>query len=203
MKKIMTIFMTVLITVNFAFGQIQKATTENGKNVFLNDDGTWNYADTFKTETTYLDPNDCSNWVRTEEDKVSGVSFTSMKEYLIVSKNGGKNGFGITLMLTDRNTIILSIKAVGAGGCIDKGGKINILFTDGSRLELASDGDFNCKGNATIYFGSVFGKKKQLEELKTKKIDVMRVWTSNSYVQENFDDDQAEQFKNAINCLTK
>lgn len=191
------------MTATFAFGQTQKATTENGKKVILNSDGTWKYADTVKTAPTNLDPNDCSNWIKTEEDKVSGKSYTLMKEYLIVSKDGGKKGFGISLMLSGKNSIILSIKAVGAGGCIDKGAKINILFTDGTRLELASDGDFNCKGNATVYFGDVFGKKKQLAELQTKKIDVMRVWTSDSYVEEKFEDEQAEQFKNALNCLTK
>ena len=203
MKKITTILMIVLLTATFAFGQTQKATTENGKKVILNDDGTWKYADTIKTVTTNLDPNDCSNWIKTKEDKVSGESYTSMKEYLIVSKDDGKNGFGISLMLSGKSSIILSVKAAGASGCIDKGSKINILFTDGTRLELASAEDFNCKGNATLYFGDVFGKKKQLAELQTKKIEVMRVWTSESYVEEKFEDEQAEQFKNALNCLTK
>jgi hypothetical protein len=195
--------MTVLLSVTFAFGQTQKATTENGKKVILNEDGTWKYADTVKSASTNLDPNDCSNWIKTEEDKVSGKSYTTMKEYLVVSKDGGKKGFGISLMLSGKGSIILSIKAVGAGSCIDRGAKINILFTDGSRLELSTDGDFNCKGNATIYFGNVFGKKKQLAELQTKKIDVMRVWTSDSYIEEKFEDEQAEQFKNSLNCLTK
>ncbi|MCA0429200.1 MAG: hypothetical protein LCH32_01720 [Bacteroidetes bacterium] len=203
MKKITTTLLMVLMTMTFVFGQTQKATTENGKKVILNSDGTWKYADTVKTAQTNLDPNDCSNWIKTEEDKVSGKSYTSMKDYLVISQDGGKKGFGINLMLSGNNSIIFSIKAAGAGGCIDKGAKINILFTDGTRMELASDGDFNCKGNATVYFGGVFGKKSQLNELKGKKIDTMRVWTSDSYVEQKFEDDQAEQFKNALNCLTK
>jgi hypothetical protein len=32
---------------------------------------------------------------------------------------------------------------------------------------------------------------------------VMRVWTSDSYIEEKFEDEQAEQFKNSLNCLTK
>ncbi len=67
----------------------------------------------------------------------------------------------------------LIIQAVGAGSCIDEGSKINILFTDGTRLELVSEDDYNCKGKATAYFGDVFGKKTQLAELKTKKIQTM------------------------------
>ena len=203
MKNLMTTLLMVIITITFTFGQSQKATTENGKKVILNTDGTWKYDENVKISQPNLDSNDCSNWIKTEEDKVSGKSFTSIKEYLIISKDGGKNGFGITVMLSSSNTIILSVKVVGAGSCIDKGSKINILFTDGTRLEFATDGDFNCKGKATVYFGDIFGKKKVLEELKTKKIDIMRVWTSNSYVEEKFDNEQAEQFKNALNCLTK
>ena len=203
MKKITTTLLMVLMTMTFAFGQTQKATTESGKKVILNSDGTWKYADTVKTAQTNLDPNDCSNWIKTKEDKVSGNSYTIMKDYLVISQDGGKKGFGINLMLSGNNSIIFSIKAAGAGGCIDKGAKINILFTDGTRMELASESDFNCKGNATVYFGDVFGKMSQLNELKGKKIDTMRVWTSDSYVEQKFSDYEAEQFKNALNCLTK
>lgn len=205
MKKITTTLLTILTALAFAFGQNQNATTESGKKVILLPNGTWKYSDTVKTSQSKLDHTDCSNWIKTEEDKVDGKSFTTMKDYLIVSKDGGKKGFGINLMQSSsgRGGVILSIKAVGAGGCIDKGAKINILFTDGSRLELFTDGDFNCKGSATVYFGGIFGKKSELSSLKEKKIDIMRVWTSDSYVEEKFTDDQAEQFKNALSCLTK
>jgi hypothetical protein len=203
MKKIATIFLTIILSISFAFGQSQKATTENGKRVILKSDGTWLYADTVKTVQANLDPNDCTNWIKTTEDKVSGETYTSMKDHLVVSQDGGKKGFGISLMLSGNNSIIFSIKTVGAGSCIDKGAKINILFTDGTRMELASDGDFNCKGNSTVYFGGIFGKKSQLNELKEKKIDTMRVWTSDSYVEQKFEIDQAEQLKNSLNCLLK
>lgn len=90
--------------------------------------------------------------------------------------------------------LILVIQAVGAGSCIDEGAKINILFDDGSRLELSSNGDFNCKGKATVYFGGSFGKRKELNELKTKKISTMRVWTSDSYVEKDFAQDNKDEF---------
>ena len=203
MKKITTTLLTVLTALTFAYGQNQNATTESGKKVILLPNGTWKYEDTIKTAATNLDPKDCANWIKTEEDKVTGKSYTDMKEYLIISKDGGKKGFGINLMLSSSGSIIYSIKAVGASGCIDKGAKINILFTDGSRLELASDADFNCKGSASVYLGETWGKKSQLSELKLKKIDIMRVWTSDSFVEEKFETDQAEQLLNAFNCLSK
>ncbi|MFO0477205.1 MAG: hypothetical protein ACK50L_00295 [Bacteroidota bacterium] len=203
MTKISTTLLIVLFTISISFGQTQNATTESGKKVILSKDGTWKYADTLKTSQSKLDPNDCANWVKTTEDKVAGTSFETIKDYLIVSKDNGKKGFGIDIMKSSKGSIILSIKAVGGGGCIDKGQKVNILFTDGTRLELLTDGDFNCKGKATMYFGGLFGKKSELSELQAKTIDIMRVWTSDSYVEEKFTNDQAAQFKNALNCLSK
>jgi len=203
MKEITTSLLMVIMAMTFAFGQTQKATTENGKKVLLNSDGTWKYADTVKTVQTKLDPNDCSNWISTETDKVDGITSTFGKNTLIVSTDGGKKGFVIFMMKGHKCGLILSIQAVGAGSCIDEGAKINILFTDGSRLVLSNDGQFNCKGNSKVYFGGDFGKKSELEELKNKKIQTMRVWTGDIYVEKDFTVDNQEEFFNVINCLTK
>ena len=202
MKKITTTLLTVLTALTFAFGQNQNATTESGKKVILLPDGTWKYAEV-KKDTTKTNSSDCSNWTETKTDKVSGSTSTSAINTIVVSTDGGKKGFGIFMMNGSTGGLILVIQAVGAGSCIDEGAKINILFDDGSRLELASDGDFNCKGKATVYFSGSFGKKKELNELKTKKISTMRVWTSDSYVEKDFTQDNKDEFFNVINCLTK
>ena len=44
-------------------------------------------------------------------------------------------------MISSRRSIILIIQAAGAGSCIEEGSKINLLFDDGSRLELNNDAD--------------------------------------------------------------
>ncbi|TAL57644.1 MAG: hypothetical protein EPN85_13615 [Bacteroidetes bacterium] len=202
MKKITTTLLTVLTTLTIAFGQTQNATTESGKKVSLFPDGTWKYAEV-KKDTAKKNSSDCNDWIETVTDKVDGTTSTSSKSKIIVSTDGGKKGFGIYMMNGTSGGLILVIQAVGAGGCIDEGAKINILFDDGSRLELRSDGKFNCKGNATVYFGGSFGKKKELNELKTKKISTMRVWTSDSYVEKDFTQDNKDEFINVINCLQK
>ena len=203
MKKLTMTLLMVIMTMTSVFGQTQEATTNDGKKVILNFDGTWKYAETKKVSPASSNSSDCSNWISTETDKVSGTTSTVSKNTLIVSTDGGKKGFGILMMQSSKGGLIISIKAVGAGSCIDEGAKINILFTDGSRLMLSNEGNFNCKGNSTIYFGGVFGKKSQLEELKTKKIQTLRVWTSDSYIEKDFSDDNQDEFYNVINCLTK
>ena len=146
---------------------------------------------------------DCSNWISTEKDKMDGTLLIGAKETIVISSDGGKTGFGIYIMKGSTGSLIITIQAVGAGRCIDEKNKINILFSDGSKLDFFNDGKFNCKGKATLYFGSVFGRLSQLKELKTKKIETMRVWTSDSFVQKDFTVDNQEEFYNVINCLTK
>lgn len=203
MRKIILTAFAIIATISVSFGQSEEATTKSGKKVVLNSDGTWKYQEEKTTQTTTAKDSDCSNYIETTEDKMTGKKSTAGKSTIVVSTDGGKKGLGILLMKSSSGSLIVSIQAVGAGSCIDEGNKINILFKDGSKLELASDGKFNCKGNATLYFGGVFGKKKQLEELKTKKIQTMRVWTSDSFVEKDFTEDNSDEFFHTINCLTK
>lgn len=202
MKKL---FLTTLI---FAISTIQliaqtEATTNQGKKVILNDDGTWKYKENEIIKTNENNPSteNCSKYIVTTEDKVTGKTSTASKDMLIVSKNGGKKGFGIFLMKGEKS-VIMSIQAVGAGGCIDDKAKMNILFRDGSRLELSNDGKFNCDAKYTLYFGGYFGKKKELEQLKTKEIETMRIWTSKSYVEENFTNDDSKELMESLTCLS-
>lgn len=200
-----TSLLTILIFTIFTCNSIAQteATTSKGKKVILNDDGTWKYKEmpaATNTETSNLS-GDCNKYIETTEDKVTGKSTTASKNMLIVSKDGGKKGFGIFLMKGEKS-VIISIQAVGAGGCIDDDAKMNILFRDGTRLELTNDGKFNCDAKYTLYFGGYFGKKKELELLKTKEIETMRIWTSKSYVEENFTDDQSNELLKSLNCIS-
>ena len=69
-------------------------------------------------------------------------------------------------------------------------------------MELRTDNKFNCDAKVTVYFGGVFGKKAELRELQQKKISAMRVWTRNSFVEENFSDYDSKIFLYTLRCLT-
>ena len=189
----------VLAVSTFSLFAQTEATTKDGKKVILNDDGTWKYDTTVVVEKTVN--LECSELISTETDKMTGKSSTAAKKTLIISDDGGKNGFGIFLMNSSSGSIIFSIQAVGAGSCIDDDNKMNILFRDGTRLELVNNGKFNCKAKFTLYFGGSFGKKKQLEMLRTKEIETMRIWTSKSYVEKDFTSEQSKQLMKTVDCL--
>lgn len=203
MKKLLLSIVFFTISTLQLFAQTE-VTTNDGKKIILNGNGTWKYKEVILQKTNEISNSidDCNKYIETKEDKVTGKSTTSSKETLIVSKDGGKEGFGIFAMKI-QESIILIIRAFGAGRCIDDDEKMNILFRDGTRLELTNDGKFNCDSKYTLYFGGYSGKKKELESFKTKEIETMRIWTSNSYVEENFTSDQSQELMKSLSCLSQ
>jgi hypothetical protein len=176
----------------------QIAVLPDGKKIIVFDNGTWKAEESVKPILSVFDSS-CSALTEIKTDKVTGKTSTTNKEPIIITKDD-KNGIVINIIKFSEG-LILSIKAIGAGNCIDEGDKIYVLFSDKSKLELASDGDFNCDSKATIYFGGVFGKKAQLRELLAKRIETIRVWTNNSFVEEDFTKENADAFYYTLRCL--
>lgn len=191
-------FLSVLLLLaTHAFAADVEATTTSGEKVLLREDGTW-IAKPVET-VTESDPNDCSTVVSTTHDRVSGKSTTMMDSPLVLSEDG-KSGL-IMSALKGRQSIIWSITAIGASSCVDDDNKVNILFTDGTRMEIENDVDFNCDGRHTTYYGGVFGKRAQLDALATKDIEVVRVWTRRGYVEKTLKPEQAAHLRTAFACL--
>lgn len=195
MKKLI---LASLILVSTSLSAQQEATTRDGKKVILNENGTWIYKPVEKVSTSNLD---CSDLIITQTDKMTGKSSVVSSETLIISDDDGKTGFGVGF-LDVSGTVVFSILTVGAGSCIDDSDKMNVLFRDGTRLELTNNGGFNCDSKFTLYFGTSFGKKKELQIFKTKEIESMRIWTSKSYVEKDFSNAQSKRFMKTVNCLT-
>lgn len=194
------LFMLILVCVNvYAFPQI-KATTQDGKEILLNENGTWAFIEASVEKDTSLDLQ-CEDLISEEIDKVTGETTISAKEPLIIS-NKDEDKLNILFVKGDRDVIIVLIQAIGASSCIDDDDKINILFRDGTRLELRNNGKFNCKSMNTQYFGGLFGKKKELNMLREKEIETMRVWTSDGYVEENFTLEQSAKFRLIMDCIS-
>lgn len=178
----------------------KSATTEDGRKVTLNSDGTWYYIDQVNVQENNPASYDCTNLIVTETDKVSGEVSTAASDMLVISKDGGENGFGIYPMKGTKS-VIVSIQAVGAGRCIDDDDKMNVLFRDGTRIEVVNSGKFNCDARFSLYLGGVFGKKRELESLSSKEVETLRVWTNDGYVEEDFSTDQSKILMNTIYCL--
>lgn len=145
----------------------------------------------------------CDSVITYEVDQFSGKGSWSNKESIILSDNG-VDGMGMMLLMSnDKNKSIIWVTTSTEVGCVDKGNKVEIVFTDSERMTLYSDGSFNCKGKATVYFGNIFGKKREMEKLSTTTIDMIRVHGSSTLHSEKFKPETAEYFRKAFNCLAQ
>ncbi len=225
MKKKVLLLIFLFAAKTAIWGQSEEATTKSGKKVILYANGTWTYAEGAKTENktkpeekkeekkkeadkkpqpeTPVMTGDCSDRFETIEDQRTGIRTTRTKNMIIVASEKDTKEIDITLQKGARGVIRISLRPVGAGECIAEGNKIDIEFSDGSKLELSNDETTNCRGEATVNLGGNYGRKKQLEEISTKKIKTMKVWTQLGSVQKEFSEENREQFYQAINCLIK
>lgn len=160
----------------------------------------------------------CTTFVEKTTDRFSGDSFIASKQNIIVSKNMGKTGFGITMFKEEkdiRTFISFTIVKNGRTVCIEKRAEMIILFTDNTKKTYSSFTKFNCKGSYTLaaysqpsslkYSSDDYGIPDiiaNIEELKTKKIQAIRVQTSDGYIDEDFTLENQSQFFNTINCIS-
>ena len=218
-KKSILTLLIALSTISFLHAQTE-VTTKDGRKAILYEDGTWKYyiatpvvissngvileycVETPKVEVAQISY-ECADLISTKTDKMTGKTYTSNKEFLYIS---GKNRTGFRILCMKTTTYItIAIwdnEGVTSSYRSDDDDELEILFRDGSKLVLANDRQ--CYGvDFIIYFGNVFGKKKQLNELTTKEIETIRVWTSGGAVQKNFSNEQSKILMNTLKCLSQ
>jgi hypothetical protein len=145
----------------------------------------------------------CSQWVETSTVAATGNETVIAKDILLVSDDGGKTGLSIyTFLNSTRKVIVVSIQALGAGTCVDRGDRLLIIFENGSSLNLVNMNDFNCDGSSTLYFGGGIGRKDELSVLTKLKIQTMTVWTRDSFMKMNFSPQKATAFLETLRCLS-
>jgi hypothetical protein len=201
MNKIIIIASITLTICAYGLKAQIKATTESGKPVLLNSDGTWQYNDDNSKEASSINLSDCSSQIKISKDKMTDkTTIFAPTEPIILTETEGEEAIALTWMVLHDNTLVLSIIAIGEG-CIDEKAMINLLFRDGTKHQFFANNDFNCDGRATVYFGGIFGKKKELRMFREKSLEAIRVRTMKSHIDQTFTQQQSDLFKSAINCL--
>jgi len=200
--KTLNLITFVLLLLSFtSLSAQQEATTNDGKKVILNDDKTWNYYEPEQQLDDKSADQDCSKYIISEKDEMTGKTYISSSETIILSDDEGVTGIGVTCILSNK-TVIVIFQAIGASNCIDKDDEINILFRDDTRITLGNDSKFNCERKSTVYLGSAHGRKDDLRQLMEKEIKSVRVWTSDGYVQSSFTKDDSVRFMRSLVCFS-
>lgn len=196
--KILIVFSWIILISPWSLSAQINAVTEDGKQVILEEDGTWAFQEEtgLKKDTLNLE---CSYLVKTETDRVTGKTRTS-SEALLISDNGETGlvfmGYKMTSVVTS-----VTILAIGASSCVDDTDKVYILFRDGTRLEIENDFKYNCDKTHILLFGGSWGKKKQFQMLLTKEIEIIRAETVNGFVERELTSDQSQIILSTLNCI--
>lgn len=203
MKKVMNLIGCLVIAMTVT-AQVE-VTTASGQRVLLNEDGTWEYVAIEEIEVAFVKELTgeltCDDVLLVTEDRVTGVTIVSTKEGFVLADTSEERGLGIIMMQSDRG-LIWNTRVMNRA-CVDDKQRMNILFRDGSRLELVNDGKFNCQGDFTLYFGGVFGKGRQLKQLQEKEIETIRVGTRTGFAEQTLTEYESAFMKKAFGCIVK
>lgn len=151
------------------------------------------------------DSDDCSYWIEEVNDDVVGTKKIRMREAIVFGKSLVKenkyqysdNNIELDARLDDKQ-VVLQFHVVGLTSCVDEDAKINILFTDDTRLELKNEAEFNCDAHIAVWFNK---GSSNLEQLKTKTIKTIRATIDNKYFDIDCLANSSVHLNKSIACL--
>jgi hypothetical protein len=217
MSRLIGLFLILCFPV-IVFSQTEEATTESGKKVILFPDGTWKLktAEIKKPTATVSDKKeeknksipytstiggDCGQVIESVKDKNNTV-IVRTKSFLIVTRPEDRSEVDISMQKGAKGVIAVSFRTGTGSECIGEGNRLFLFFEDGSKLELTNEGPANCRGESISYFSGPYGKKKQLQELRDKKIRSVRIQTQQNSISQEFSNENQEEFIRLLNCIT-
>ena len=151
---------------------------------------------------------------KTKESEVVCTDFTSFSYSDGRQNIVSSNKFDITnnsdkisiypILGSSKSSILVNLKIEGKDMCFDSDSKILISFRDGSRTEINHESYNNCDGETVIFLGKIFGEKafQDLNELKYKEIQSIRVWMKNSLKEVTLSRVQSQELMFTIDCLS-
>ncbi|MBK8282552.1 MAG: hypothetical protein IPK94_21030 [Saprospiraceae bacterium] len=152
----------------------------------------------------------CDKLISIKKDDVLGKLVVDSKQPIWVLNFQKNKGFKFEFNGDDPQEEVkfmeptIDITVFGGGECIDDDAKINILFSDTTRIELSSWAKFNCDKWARIkHVRSWDWEKDEIKSLATKEIKTVRIETYKNIIEMNFSKTQSQIFRNTYSCLLK
>jgi len=197
-KKISLLLLIISIFLN-AYTQT-KVTSNDSREAPLFDNDKHDKHEYIKDESKVSFICECKDVTYIKTDKVTGNIKADSRETLIITNDGGKTGFNVTVSRR-QETIILSIVATGEENFINDEDKMCVVFNDGTKIKLMNVGKFNYNPMFTIYLGNNYGNKNKLETFKSKEIKTLRVQNSHGYFEKNLTSLQSKILMKTFECL--
>ena len=150
-----------------------------------------------------INAQNCSDWIKSEYDEVTGITVNSMKDRLYINKDGQRK---VSIHVAQKiengeKEIVLTID-IKDGGCINNQNCIIFLFTDGTRLKELNHGSDNCEGFTMLNIGiSDYDGNTIKSFLEQKKIKTLRIYTNDSFVQVDFTETNQDKLIKTLKCI--
>lgn len=170
--------------------------TETNENVLLHDNGTWEYIEK-KDLINNLDFSR-DELISKTVDKMTNRISIHVKELIPIFNQNTEEGISFYAgNQLNANHLFLSFYAYGAGNCIDEDNEIIVLFRDGSKFTLRQSGDFNCDNSFTLLL-TKDQYKREIDLLSSIEIETMRIYTTDSYVEQDLTPEQSKKIQKSI-----
>ena len=147
---------------------------------------------------------DCKKYIDTLSDEISGNKIAHNKDKYGSIFEDGKKVLEYSISVDNRHgeDFLIISYFLETSLCPDKYDAINFLFTDGTRIAMSNNADFNCKSHYTLYFGNLFGQISSLDNFRTKKIKAIRFNSRSSLQDINYAKEDADNFFYSVKCLS-
>lgn len=146
-------------------------------------------------------PKACKLTITKAYDEVEDETYFYGKD-IVLTRNRRQGILVNPTLLEDGSYVAIRFTLAGIVGCVRENTKISILFRDGTRLFTNSgNSTMTCNGKAALYFGGPFESEKDLKLLMEKPIKTIRIYTFDSYIEEDFTVAQSNNLIASLKCL--
>jgi hypothetical protein len=137
----------------------------------------------------------CAPYIESEEQAGTGNTYITKHPVVI-------NGVKFNAVLTNQQLLFKIIFVNSrANNCIEQGASFKFTFADSTVLEIPTEANANCKGNAFFYLSKQTAKATFLHKLATVKLKEVDIPLKGKNHKTYFPEQQAIFFMNTITCL--
>lgn len=163
--------------------------------------GTTDMKDLGKQKAAYVDTAKCSPLIMEVADRMTGDTFMTTRNDIVIESEGDE-AISITLIAKKAGKMWLMTMAfvTSRKPCIDEKKEIFFLYEDGSRSQMKSSAEYNCKGISKIIF-LLSLNADFASDIMTKKVKAIRVMDNSSFTEGDLTDEQANYLQQSFTCL--
>lgn len=188
-----------------------KATTEDGREVILNKDGTWSYVEETKKKEEKkskrkevvtppkIETIPCEQVVADQRNQLLG-EFKGLQKRLVFSTSTAHK-LSADLRLTSNGTMVWNIKLTGVKGCKEQTPTLFLHFDDDSVEELPVATDFICDDEISIYLVNKRNNKSLFKSLRTKQITRLEIESRRGRISQPVVEEESRVLYSAVGCL--